>query len=231
MRLIAELLSLICEPPRWYGSRCKDSMALRWTSWIFLLIASGLTVSIWLVKDTWSDIIQPSSKMNTQAMSWIEFEKKYRWIGTSSLIFHIPLTNPLSGIPLFYLELAVGQRMRKAAISCWNLVSPFAAGIGIASAAVSFIIGLYYNTMVAWTLIYLWDSSNSSNSTNLPYSRCHKLDQASSSGQTLATFTSTNKHTGISKQANGFIQATAGIQPTNSSNNECQVSLSLDAKS
>lgn len=48
--------------------------------------------------------------------------------------------------------------MRKAAISCWNLVSPFAAGIGIASAAVSFVIGLYYNTMVAWTLLYLWGS-------------------------------------------------------------------------
>ena len=57
---------------------------------------------------------------------------------------------------MFYLELAIGQRMRKAAISCWNLVSPFAAGIGLASAAVSFLIGLYYNTMVAWTLIYTW---------------------------------------------------------------------------
>lgn len=63
-----------------------------------------------------------------------------------------------TGIPLFYLELAVGQRMRKAAISCWNLVSPFAAGIGIAGASASFVIGLYYNTMVAWTILYLWGS-------------------------------------------------------------------------
>lgn len=74
------------------------------------------------------------------------------------------------GIPLFYLELAVGQRMRKAAISCWNLVSPFAAGIGIASAAVSFVIGLYYNTMVAWTLLYLWGSLIHQDP--LPYSVC-----------------------------------------------------------
>uniref|UniRef100_A0A6G1SP16 Sodium-dependent neutral amino acid transporter SLC6A17 n=1 Tax=Aceria tosichella TaxID=561515 RepID=A0A6G1SP16_9ACAR len=66
----------------------------------------------------------------------------------------------LEGIPLFYLELAIGQRTRKAAISCWNLVSPFAVGIGIASAAVSFLIGLYYNTMVAWTLLYTWASLN-----------------------------------------------------------------------
>lgn len=64
----------------------------------------------------------------------------------------------LEGIPLFYLELAIGQRMRKAAISCWHAVSPLAAGIGLASAAVSFLIGLYYNTMVAWTLIYSWSA-------------------------------------------------------------------------
>lgn len=63
-----------------------------------------------------------------------------------------------TGIPIFYLELAIGQRMRKASISCWNLISPFAAGIGLASAAVSFTIGLYYNTMVAWTLMYTWSS-------------------------------------------------------------------------
>lgn len=37
-------------------------------------------------------------------------------------------------------------------------MSPFAAGIGLASAAVSFLIGLYYNTMVAWTLLYTWGS-------------------------------------------------------------------------
>lgn len=82
-----------------------------------------------------------------------------------------------TGIPLFYLELAIGQRMRKAAISCWNLVSPFAAGIGIASAAVSFVIGLYYNTMVAWTILYLWGSSSAmlvdrGASKKLPFSQC-----------------------------------------------------------
>ena len=35
-------------------------------------------------------------------------------------------------------------------------MSPFVAGIGLASATVSFVIGLYYNTMVSWTLLYLF---------------------------------------------------------------------------
>lgn len=66
--------------------------------------------------------------------------------------------------------------MRKAAISCWNLVSPFAAGIGLASAAVSFIVGLYYNTLVAYTLIYLFASLTSSTSgKDLPFSHCPPL--------------------------------------------------------
>lgn len=48
-------------------------------------------------------------------------------------------------------------------------MSPFAAGIGIASAAVSFVIGLYYNTMVAWTLLYLWGSATQK---PLPFTVC-----------------------------------------------------------
>lgn len=34
----------------------------------------------------------------------------------------------IEGIPIFYLELAIGQRLRKGAIGVWNQVSPFLAG-------------------------------------------------------------------------------------------------------
>lgn len=67
--------------------------------------------------------------------------------------------------------------MRKAAISCWQLVSPFAAGIGLASAVVSFIVGLYYNTMVAWTLLYLYGASSRVKTTRLPFAECPALPQ------------------------------------------------------
>lgn len=97
---------------------------------------------------------------------------------------------PSVGIPLFYLELAVGQRMRKAAISCWNLVSPFAAGIGIASALVSFLVGLYYNAMVAWTMLYLWDSSKSALSkSELPFSICPRASSSLSPSARLSNRT------------------------------------------
>jgi len=63
--------------------------------------------------------------------------------------------------------------MRKASISCWNLISPLLAGIGLASAAVSFLIGLYYNTMVSWTLMYCWSSIWARiQSASLPFTVC-----------------------------------------------------------
>jgi len=60
----------------------------------------------------------------------------------------------IEGIPIFYLELAIGQRLRKGAIGVWNQVSPYLGGIGISSAVVSFNVALYYNTIIAWCLFY-----------------------------------------------------------------------------
>ena len=74
----------------------------------------------------------------------------------------------IEGIPIFYLELALGQRLRKGAIGAWNEVSPYLGGIGIASAMVSFWVSLYYNTIIAWCLYYLVRSF----STSLPWAEC-----------------------------------------------------------
>lgn len=74
----------------------------------------------------------------------------------------------IEGIPIFYLELAIGQRLRKGAIGVWNQVSPYLGGIGISSAVVSFNVALYYNTIIAWCLFYFAQSFQS----ELPWSEC-----------------------------------------------------------
>lgn len=74
----------------------------------------------------------------------------------------------IQGIPIFYLELAIGQRLRKGAIGVWSQVSPYLGGIGISSAVVSYIVALYYNTIIAWCLIYLLHSFESP----LPWADC-----------------------------------------------------------
>lgn len=34
------------------------------------------------------------------------------------------------GLPLLYLELAIGQRMRKGSIGVWRTISPLLGGVG-----------------------------------------------------------------------------------------------------
>ncbi|XP_074645091.1 sodium-dependent neutral amino acid transporter B(0)AT3-like [Tubulanus polymorphus] len=64
----------------------------------------------------------------------------------------------VEGIPLFYLELAVGQRLRKGSIGVWNDIHPLLGGLGYTSAVVSYIVSLYYNVIIAWCLYYLFYS-------------------------------------------------------------------------
>lgn len=37
------------------------------------------------------------------------------------------------GMPLLYLELAVGQRMRQGSIGAWKIISPYLCGVGMFS--------------------------------------------------------------------------------------------------
>jgi solute carrier family 6 amino acid/orphan transporter-like 15/16/17/18/20 len=74
----------------------------------------------------------------------------------------------VQGLPIFYLELAIGQRLRKGAIGVFNEISPYLGGIGISSAIVSFIVALYYNTIIGWCLIYLFHSFENP----LPWASC-----------------------------------------------------------
>ena len=60
----------------------------------------------------------------------------------------------IEGLPIFLLELTIGQRLRKGSIGAWHRVSPYLGGIGIASAVVSLNVALYYNTVIAWCLYY-----------------------------------------------------------------------------
>ncbi|XP_037787421.1 sodium-dependent neutral amino acid transporter SLC6A17-like [Penaeus monodon] len=90
--------------------------------------------------------------------------------GGGAFLFPYLIMLAVEGIPIFYLELAVGQRLRKGAIGVWNQVSPYCGGIGVASAFVSFNVALYYNTIIAWCLYYLAGSFRSP----LPWSDCPK---------------------------------------------------------
>jgi solute carrier family 6 dopamine transporter-like protein 3 len=74
----------------------------------------------------------------------------------------------VGGIPLFFMELALGQFHRKGAITSWGRVVPAFKGIGYAVVLIAFYVDFYYNVIIAWSLHYLIMSF----STRLPWTTC-----------------------------------------------------------
>uniref|UniRef100_A0AAY4DB69 Transporter n=1 Tax=Denticeps clupeoides TaxID=299321 RepID=A0AAY4DB69_9TELE len=72
------------------------------------------------------------------------------------------------GMPLLFLEFAIGQRLRKGSVGVWRSISPYLIGVGISSMLVSFLIALYYNTILSWVIWYFFNSFQDP----LPWSQC-----------------------------------------------------------
>ncbi|XP_076107826.1 sodium-dependent serotonin transporter-like [Mytilus galloprovincialis] len=73
------------------------------------------------------------------------------------------------GLPLFYMELALGQYQRCGAISIWNRLCPMFTGLGYGICFVATFVGMYYNTVIAWAVYYLFASFRS----EVPWSHCN----------------------------------------------------------
>ncbi|XP_037632202.1 solute carrier family 6 member 4a [Sebastes umbrosus] len=72
------------------------------------------------------------------------------------------------GVPLFYMELALGQFHRSGCISIWKHICPIFKGIGFAICIIALYIAFYYNTIMAWALYYLISSFRPT----LPWTTC-----------------------------------------------------------
>ncbi|XP_028652946.1 sodium-dependent neutral amino acid transporter SLC6A17 [Erpetoichthys calabaricus] len=79
------------------------------------------------------------------------------------------------GIPLFFLELAVGQKIRRGSIGVWNYLCPRLGGIGFSSILVCFFVGLYYNVIIGWSIFYFFKSFQYP----LPWSECPLIKNGS----------------------------------------------------
>lgn len=64
----------------------------------------------------------------------------------------------LEGVPLFLIELGIGQKMRLGALGAWNTIHPWLGGLGVASCTVTFFVALYYNVIITWCFYYLFNS-------------------------------------------------------------------------
>ncbi|CAJ0575085.1 unnamed protein product, partial [Mesorhabditis spiculigera] len=74
----------------------------------------------------------------------------------------------LGGLPLFLIELGIGQRLRTGPIGVWNAIHPYLGGVGVSAAIVSYLVALYYNVIITWCLYYLGQSFR----LELPWAKC-----------------------------------------------------------
>ncbi|KAF5299704.1 hypothetical protein FQA39_LY11499 [Lamprigera yunnana] len=84
--------------------------------------------------------------------------------------FLIPYTIMLifGGLPLFYMELALGQFHRSGCLTIWKRICPALKGVGYAICLIDIYMGMYYNTIIGWAVYYLFASFQS----ELPWTRC-----------------------------------------------------------
>uniref|UniRef100_A0A8C4QTI3 Transporter n=1 Tax=Eptatretus burgeri TaxID=7764 RepID=A0A8C4QTI3_EPTBU len=73
------------------------------------------------------------------------------------------------GMPLFFLEAALGQFTSEGGITCWRRICPIFEGIGYATQVIMAQLSGYYIVILAWAIFYLCHSFSS----ELPWSSCN----------------------------------------------------------
>uniref|UniRef100_A0A4W5LRI6 Transporter n=1 Tax=Hucho hucho TaxID=62062 RepID=A0A4W5LRI6_9TELE len=73
----------------------------------------------------------------------------------------------IGGIPVFFLEIALGQFMKQGGVSAWN-IAPLFKGLGLASMVIVFFCNTYYIMILVWGLYFLLHSFTNP----LPWATC-----------------------------------------------------------
>jgi len=73
----------------------------------------------------------------------------------------------LGALPLFYMELILGQFHRQGPISVWR-ISPIFKGVGFCAVFIAFFVSFYYNVIIGWAFHFLFSSL----SMRLPWKDC-----------------------------------------------------------
>uniref|UniRef100_A0A671TLC3 Transporter n=1 Tax=Sparus aurata TaxID=8175 RepID=A0A671TLC3_SPAAU len=74
------------------------------------------------------------------------------------------------GLPVFFLEVSLGQFTSEGGITCWEKLCPIFTGIGYASIVIVSLLNIYYIVILAWGLYYLCQCFR----TELPWAKCNQ---------------------------------------------------------
>ncbi|XP_041356897.1 sodium- and chloride-dependent taurine transporter-like [Gigantopelta aegis] len=100
----------------------------------------------------------------------------------------------VGGIPIFFLEVSIGQFMGVGGVRAWSIV-PLFRGIGIATCIIVFLLNCYYNVILCWAFYYMFSSFAS----ELPWAKCGHVWNTDNCSETFvrnytnATYTDPNQ--------------------------------------
>ncbi|XP_075896026.1 sodium- and chloride-dependent GABA transporter ine-like [Nelusetta ayraudi] len=73
------------------------------------------------------------------------------------------------GVPLVYMEIAIGQCTQLGPVHAFAKICPLFKGVGLAAVFMSYIFSTYYMVLISWALYYLFHSFGST----LPWTSCN----------------------------------------------------------
>ncbi|KAM4745828.1 sodium- and chloride-dependent GABA transporter ine [Anableps anableps] len=73
------------------------------------------------------------------------------------------------GIPLLFMEFAVGQYTRLGPVHAFAKICPLFKGVGLATVVISFVFCTFYNVIMGWAFLYFFNSFRGT----LPWSSCN----------------------------------------------------------
>ena len=88
--------------------------------------------------------------------------------GGGSFLIPYALMLLFAGLPLFFMELCLGQYAGQGPTRVFGRMAPAFKGLGFAMLATMSYINIYYNVILAWTLFYMFSVFQSP----LPWSTC-----------------------------------------------------------
>ena len=98
----------------------------------------------------------------------------YKHGGVTFLIAYLTMLL-VSGLPLFFLELSLGQYAGISPLKVFPRLAPLAAGLGWGMLMITFLVVIYYNLIIAWTIYY----TVAGFAAVLPWARCGEDDLTS----------------------------------------------------
>ncbi|KAF0029582.1 hypothetical protein F2P81_018687 [Scophthalmus maximus] len=101
------------------------------------------------------------------------------------------------GVPVFFLETALGQFTSEGGVTCWRKISPLFEGLGYGTQVIVTLLNFYYIIVLAWGIFYLsysfsWDLAWSSCNNTWNTENCVEFQKRNYSFNSIATLNATS---------------------------------------